>query len=153
MSELRNELFPINHKETIFENTCVTKPNKNEMSSDKPFSLISRIKSFGHALAGWQTLIISEPNAIIHVFAAVVTIVLGFVFHISNAEWLAVILSIVLVLSAELFNTAIEVMCDFVEPNRHPKIKKIKDLSAGAVLIIALGALTVGLIIFIPKIF
>ena len=123
------------------------------MKTHKPFSFGARIKSFGYALNGWCTLVVNEPNALIHVFAAVAVVVLGCVFHISVTEWLGIILSIVLVLATELLNTSLEAMCDLVEPNRHPQIKKIKDLAAGAVLISALGAFIVGLIIFIPKIF
>ncbi|WP_421919047.1 diacylglycerol kinase family protein [Marinifilum sp.] len=50
-----------------------------------------------------------------------------------------------------LFNTAIENICDFIHPDYHDKIKKIKDISAAAVLIGAITALLVGLLIFLPK--
>lgn len=123
------------------------------MSSSKPFSFSARIKSFGYALSGWRTLLAEEPNAIIHVVLGIAVVICGFLFRISSNEWLAIILSVSIVLAAELFNTALEAVCNLVEPNRHPQIKKIKDLAAGAVLITALGALTVGLLIFIPKIF
>ena len=56
------------------------------------------------------------------------------------------------VLSAELFNTAIELICDFMEPNINPKIKLIKDLSAAGVLIVAIGSALIGGVIFFPKI-
>jgi len=123
------------------------------MNSSKPFSLLGRIKSFGYALNGWRTLITEEPNALVHLVAALTALVCGFIFKISTTEWLAVILAIVIVLAAELFNTSLEVLCDHMEPNHNPQIKKIKDLAAGAVLISSVGALVVGLIIFIPKIF
>jgi diacylglycerol kinase len=123
------------------------------MNSSKPFSLLSRIRSFGYALNGWRTLVREEPNALIHVIAAITAVICGFVFQISTTEWLAVILSIVIVLASELFNTSLELICDHIEPDRNTQIKKIKDLAAGAVLISSLGALAVGLIIFLPKIF
>ena len=53
---------------------------------------------------------------------------------------------------AEAFNTAIEKLCDKVSPERDPLIKTTKDVAAGAVLLFVLGAVAVGLIIFIPKI-
>lgn len=117
------------------------------------FSLKNRMLSFGYALNGWRILLKSEPNAVLHVIAAVVAIALGFWLKITPTEWIFVSSAIVLVFAAELFNTALEALCDFVEPERHPQIKKIKDLSAGAVLVVAIGALVTGLIIFIPKLF
>lgn len=55
------------------------------------------------------------------------------------------------VLTAEAFNTAIEKICDFIHPELHPKIGKIKDIAAGGVLIAVLTAVVIGLIIFAPK--
>ena len=55
--------------------------------------------------------------------------------------------------SAEIFNTAIESMMDHLSPEKHPRVKYIKDLAAGAVLVAAITAIIAGLIIFIPKIF
>jgi len=121
------------------------------MKSSNGFSVKSRIQSFGYALKGWQELLTSEPNAVLHIIAAAIAVTLGWYLHINATEWLFVVLAIVLVFAAELFNTALEVLCNFVEPERHPQIKKIKDLSAGAVLMLSIGALLIGLIIFIPK--
>ena len=123
------------------------------MKTQKTLSPASRIISFGYALSGLKTLILEEPNALIHFLAAVAAVILGFVFKINSTEWLAIVLSIAIVFAAELFNTSLETMCDFSEPNWNAQIKRIKDLSAGAVLVCAIGALIVGLIIFIPKIF
>jgi diacylglycerol kinase len=67
-------------------------------------------------------------------------------------EWIAVTFAIGFVISVEIINTVIENMADFVSPTKNDKIKKIKDLSAAAVLISSMTALTIGLIVFIPKI-
>ena len=95
---------------------------------------------------------LAERNFRIHLFATILVIALGICYSISYTEWIIITLCIAAVLSAELFNTAIELICDFIEPNINPIIKQIKDLSAAAVLILALGAAIVGGIIFIPKI-
>ena len=116
------------------------------------FSIAKRLKSFTYAFSGLRMLFREEHNAWIHLFATVCVIVAGFVFHISPLEWVAVVFAIGLVIGGEAFNTAIEILSDVVCPERDERIKKVKDLSAAAVLVSALAALTIGLIVFIPKI-
>lgn len=122
------------------------------MGSSKPFSLSDRIKSFKYAFAGLRTLFIEEHNARIHLVAAVIAIVLGFVLRISLNEWISLVVVMGLVFICELINTSLEAMADFASPEKHPQIKKVKDLAAASVLISALVALVVGIIIFCPKI-
>ena len=117
------------------------------------FSIIKRLKSFTFALNGLKVLILEEHNARIHLVAAILVIISGILLKISNAEWVAVTFSIGLVFALETINSAIENLADFVSPEKNDQIKKVKDLSAGAVLIGAIAALVNGLIIFIPKIF
>jgi len=120
-------------------------PNEN-------FTLYKRLRSFGFAFNGLKILFREEHNARIHLLAAVVVIIAGFCFHISILEWMAVVLAIGLVITMEIINSAIENMADFVSPERHEKIKKIKDLAAAGVLVSAITALIIGMIIFVPKI-
>lgn len=94
-----------------------------------------------------------EPNFKIHVVATIMVIAAGLYFQLSTTEWLAIVSVIGLVLLTELVNTAIENIADFISPERHEKIKTIKDIAAAAVLISAIAALVVGMLIFIPKIF
>jgi len=117
------------------------------------FSIIKRLKSFTFALNGLKILILEEHNARMHLVAAILVIISGILLKISNAEWVAVTFSIGLVFALETINSAIENLADFVSPEKNDQIKKVKDLSAGAVLIGAIAALVNGLIIFIPKIF
>jgi diacylglycerol kinase len=119
----------------------------------KPFSVKARLKSFTYAFQGWKVLIGEEHNARIHLAAAIMAIIAGILLKISNWEWIVIVLAICLVFAAEAFNSAIEYLCNFVSPQYHELIKKIKDLAALAVLFIAAGALISGLIIFVPKIF
>ena len=116
------------------------------------FSFLKRLRSFGFAFNGLKILFSEEHNARIHLIAAVIVIIAGFCFHISALEWMAVVLAIGLVITMEIINSAIENMADFVSPERHEMIKKIKDLSAAGVLVSAVTALIIGLIIFVPKI-
>lgn len=94
-----------------------------------------------------------EPNFRIHLLVAVAVVILGFVFQINGYEWIAVVFSIGLVIVTEAVNTAIENVCDKIQPNKDKDIKIIKDIGAAAVLISAIMAVVVGLIVFAPKIF
>ena len=117
----------------------------------RTFSLRDRIESFRHALRGFAQLLRSEPNAWIHAFATFLAISMGFALGISRGEWLAVVLAMALVWSAEALNTAIEALCDVVSPDHDPRIRIAKDAAACAVLLSALGALVVGLLVFVPR--
>ncbi|MBQ7268627.1 MAG: diacylglycerol kinase family protein [Bacteroidales bacterium] len=110
-----------------------------------------RLRSFADALRGIVLLVVREPHARIHLLAAVLVIAAGIVFKLSAWEWVAAIFAIGLVFAAEAFNTAIERLCDVVQPARDARIRDIKDLSAGAVLLCALTAAAIGLILFLPK--
>lgn len=121
------------------------------MSSSKRFSLSERVRSFKYAFAGLKTLFLEEHNARIHAAAAVVATILGFVLDISPNEWIALVIVIGAVFVCELFNTSLEALADFASPEKHPQIKKVKDLAAAAVLMSALSALITGAIIFLPK--
>lgn len=109
------------------------------------------IDSFKYAFLGMKVFFREERNAKIHVILFCLAVLMGMFFHISSNEWLAIFICSALVFTSEAFNTAIENLCDFVCEQKNPKIKKIKDLSAAAVLFSSLFALIVGLIIFLPK--
>ena len=112
----------------------------------------SLINSFKYACMGIKSAIKSERNMKIHVLVALIVTALGFILGLDPLEWVACIFSIVIVIGGEMLNTAIETIVDLVSPNINPLAKKTKDIAAGAVLVLAIGALVVGLIIFIPKI-
>jgi diacylglycerol kinase (ATP) len=115
------------------------------------FSIRSRIKSFSYALAGLGQFVIREHNARIHLVATIGVIIVALLVGVTRTE--AAILTIVtgLVWMAEIFNTCIERLADFITKERRPEIKLIKDLAAGAVLTAAITAVIVALFIFIPK--
>ncbi|MDT0557642.1 diacylglycerol kinase family protein [Ichthyenterobacterium sp. W332] len=120
--------------------------------SKEPF-FINRIKSVGYALKGAVYLISTEASIKIQVGIAIVITIAGFYFNISKTEWLIQTGMIGLVMSIEGVNTAIEYIADFIHPEHHHKIGRIKDISAGAVFLAAITAVIVAGIIYIPKIF
>jgi diacylglycerol kinase len=119
---------------------------------DKTSWLCQRLNSFCCAFRGIFFAFRTQPNIWIHMFAVAVVVAAGFIFGLSTAEWGLVLLAIGLVLTAELVNTAAEIMVDLVSPHPDKKAGLIKDIAAGAVLLAAIIALIIGLIVFIPKI-
>ncbi|MEC3964489.1 diacylglycerol kinase family protein [Flagellimonas halotolerans] len=115
--------------------------------------LQNRIKSIGYALKGMFLLLRTEPSIKIQFVITLVVTAFGFYFQISNTEWILQLLAIGLVMGVEGINTAIEKICDYIQPNLDPKIGLIKDISAGAVMIVSVLASIVGLIIYVPKFF
>lgn len=110
------------------------------------------INSFKYAIQGIISSFKTERNMKIHVFIMILVIIWGIIFKISVTEWMVCALLFALVISGELFNTAIETVVDMIMPEINDKAKLAKDISAGAVLILAITAVIVGLIIFVPKI-
>lgn len=113
--------------------------------------ILKMLRSFRHAFAGIRFLM-AENNARFHVFTAIIVLSAGFYLKLSAIEWTIIITQIGLVLAVETLNTAIEKLCDFVSPEYHQLIGKVKDLAAAAVLIISIVAVIVGIIIFLPKV-
>ncbi|MCL6265754.1 diacylglycerol kinase family protein [Flagellimonas myxillae] len=112
---------------------------------------INRIKSVGYAIKGLFLLLRTEASIKIQFVIALLMTAAGFYFEISNLEWMAQLLSIGLVMGIEGMNTAVEKISDYIQPNEDPKIGFIKDISAGAVMIVSIIACIVGMIIYIPK--
>ena len=121
------------------------------MSELEKFSISKQIKSFKYAFNGLRILIREEHNSRVHFFAVIVVTSAGFYFEITAMEWVTLVLVMGFVVSMEIMNSSIENVCDFISPEKHELIKKVKDLAAAAVLISALSALIIGLIIFVPK--
>ena len=111
-----------------------------------------RVNSFKAAFVGIAEAFKGQWNIKFHLIATVVAISMAFFFELRTGRFCIILLCCGLVISAELLNTAIEKLCDFIEPNKNEKIRVIKDISAAAVLVASIVSLVVGLIIFIPKI-
>ncbi|WP_350291993.1 diacylglycerol kinase family protein [uncultured Croceitalea sp.] len=113
----------------------------------------NRIKSVGFAFKGMFLLLRTEASIKVQFVIALVTAAAGFYFEISITEWILQCLAIGLVMGIEGMNTAVEKLSDFVQPEHDEKIGFIKDVSAGAVMIVSILASIIGLLIYIPKIF
>ena len=116
--------------------------------------IVKFTKSVGYAMNGIK-LGLAERNMKIHVLAGVIVIALGWYFHVTQTEWLILILCIGMVITAELGNTALEKIADALvhqNPDMHRLMGEPKDLGAGAVLVISLAAAVVGCLIFLPHV-
>lgn len=82
---------------------------------------------------------------------ALLAIIGGIIIHLDSYEWLCFAICICFVINSEIFNTAIEKIGDYLDINNNDQIKAIKDLSSGAVLISAIGALMVCIICLIRR--
>lgn len=109
------------------------------------------LKSFGYAFKGVFAYLRTGGNVTIHIVATVLVIVLGFYFQIDRIEWILLLLCTGMVHAAEAINTSIEKLTDMVSPEFNEKAGYVKDIAAGAVLIISIMAALIGLIIFGPK--
>ena len=116
---------------------------------DKNRSLLESVK---YAVEGINEAVRVEKNLKKHLVLTGVVILAGIFFNISSVEWMAIVLSIGLVLGMELINTSIEYAVDLAcNKQYHELAKKAKDASAGAVLTVAIMSVVIGMIIFIPK--
>lgn len=113
--------------------------------------LKNRIKSVGYAMKGMFLLLRTEASIKIQFVITLVVTGAGFYFNISNIEWMIQLIAIGMVMGIEGLNTAVEKLSDFVQPEKDPKIGFIKDVSAGAVMIVSILASIVGLLIYVPK--
>lgn len=110
------------------------------------------IKSFKYAFEGIFKGIKEEQNMKIHIVIMILVIIFGILFKISKIEWIICIALFGLVISMELINTAIENTVDLITKEKNEQAKIAKDVAAGAVLVSAIAAATIGLMIFVPKI-
>ena len=114
------------------------------------FSIKKRFQSFIYAFRGIVTLVKTQHNAWIHLFATLGVISFGFHFGVSGAEWSLLIVAIIIVWLAEALNTAVEFLADSITKEHHRLIGKAKDVAAGGVLVASIGAAAIGIIAFWP---
>ncbi len=104
-------------------------------------------RAFHYAFSGLAQAWRSEANLRIEVCVGLAALMLALML---DANLVAVILTTMIVLACELFNSALEAIIDMVMPTYHPLAKRAKDIAAGAVLLVSMGAILVGLIVFVP---
>ena len=108
------------------------------------------VASFGYALSGLWYAIRTQLNMRIHLSVTVVVLALGLYVRLDWTQWAVLALTIGAVLIAEMFNTVAEAALDAATPHYHPLVKVAKDVAAGAVLLIALLSILVGLLVLGP---
>lgn len=119
-------------------------------TSSQAFEFSARLRSFRCAGIGIFTMLRSQHNAWIHGAATLLAAAAGMILHISRVDWCLVLLAAVSVWVAEALNTAFEFLCDVASPEFHPLVKTSKDVAAGAVLLAAVGAVIIGVFVFVP---
>lgn len=112
--------------------------------------ILSRVRSFRYALAGWWYVIRTQRNAWIHAIISLAVLGLSAWLHLSLVEWALIVLTIAMVWTAEFLNTALEAVVDLASPQHHQLAKVGKDVGAAAVLIAAGASVVVGLLILGP---
>lgn len=103
-----------------------------------------------YALRG-VAFMLEAQNARLLLAASVAVVAAGFWASLSRLEWCAVLAALGLVWAAETLNTALERLTDLVSPEFHPLAGRAKDLAAGAVLMAMLAAISIGLVVFGPR--
>lgn len=108
----------------------------------------SFLSSFGYASEGIKYAMTTQRNMKVHGVAALLVIIAAAVLQVSPMRWLFLLLAITLVITAEMFNTALEAVVDLVSLDIRPLAKAAKDTAAGAVLLTAAFAVVVGIVVF-----
>jgi diacylglycerol kinase (ATP) len=127
------------------------KPSRSGSTSNGArMRVASLISSFRYAFAGVRYLLWTQRNAKIQSAIGLAAIGLGVVLGIDRYEWLALLVTITVVIAAEGVNTALEAVVDLTSPEYHTLAKIAKDVGAGTVLITAIASVIIGLVLFLP---
>lgn len=108
------------------------------------------IDNLGCAVRGIWYALVSQRNMKVHFFAALLVVAVGFLFGLSLLEWAMIVFAIALVWAAEIINTSLEEIVDLVSPDHDKKAGRAKDLGAGAVLVMAVNSVFIGILVLGP---
>jgi len=106
------------------------------------------VTAFRHAITGIICCVRREHHMKFHLAAAFAALGMAWYYNLTGIELVLLFLAIAGVITAEIFNTALEAIVDKVSPEFHPLAKIAKDAAAGAVLIQAVAALAIGYVLF-----
>ncbi|MEO5644724.1 MAG: diacylglycerol kinase family protein [Bacteroidia bacterium] len=121
---------------------------KPDKSQPQKFSVRKRLASFRFAWNGIRYAFVQEHNFRIHIIAAFLVITGGIYCELNRVEWVMLLFAIGFVFVTELFNSAIELLADFISPEENKIIGKLKDICAAAVLIAVIVAVVTGIFVF-----
>ncbi|MDR0500523.1 MAG: diacylglycerol kinase family protein [Coriobacteriales bacterium] len=105
--------------------------------------------AFKNAISGIAQAVIIGRNMRIHLGFSVFAIFMSVMLRLNIYEWCIIVLLCFFVLAAEVFNTAIEAAVDLFSLELHAKAKLAKDASAGAVLLLAIASVIIGMLVYI----
>lgn len=108
-------------------------------------------RSLTQAWRGMLYTIKTQSHVQFHLVAGTGVLLFAWWSEVSRFEWLILIFAIGSVISAEVMNSAVEIVVDMVQPNYHPLAGMAKDVAAGAVLVTAVQAAVIGMIVFAPS--
>ena len=111
-------------------------------------NIVQLMESFKNAFAGLKHTLKTQRNMRIHFIIAILALLLSVFLKISRTELLMVFFSIFLVISMELFNTAVEIIIDMISSEYNIRAKIVKNVSAAAVLVAAFNAVIVAYLVF-----
>ena len=109
--------------------------------------------SFRVAFQGVVYLFIYHRNMRIILITGVAALFVGVLLRLKGLEMVALLLTVSLVYTAEMFNTGIEVAMDIISTQYHSKVKIIKDIAAAAVLVASINAVFIGYILFAKRLY
>lgn len=109
------------------------------------------ISSFKHAFAGITWVAKEHPNFKIHIIISLFAIFIGYLLEFTRIEFAILLLTILVVYTAEMLNTAVEEVTNLVTIRWAKQAKIAKDVASGMVLLAAIGSIIIGLLLFIPK--
>ncbi len=110
----------------------------------------SFLRSVSHAWAGLIHTFLTQQNARLHVIAALAAVALAAWLQVDSIRWAILLLTIGAVCAGETINTTVEALVDLLSPEWHERAKVAKDVSAGAVLLLGITAIAVGLLVLGP---
>lgn len=128
------------------------KIEKQEKNNPKKTSNSNFLDAWKNAIDGIIYATTTQRNVKIQLVIAVLVVIISLFFDLSRAEFLCFLFTIILILFAEMCNTAIETVVDLYVDVYHPKAKIAKDVAAGGVVITAINALIVAYFLFFDKI-
>ncbi|HUL04734.1 MAG TPA: diacylglycerol kinase family protein [Candidatus Acidoferrum sp.] len=125
-------------------------PLRQQPPSRPGFTVAARLRSLRHGGRGLLFLARSEHNAWLHLAATAAVIGAGLALRLDSVDWRWIAAAVLWVWSAEALNTAVERICNLVSPEPDERIRIVKDVAAGSVLVSAIGAAAIGAFTFLP---
>lgn len=117
------------------------------MRDDRPTNDAAWRRKFRDAFRGQKRGFRGESSFFVHFFAAAAVVVAAAALGADRVEWCLLLVCITGVLTAEMFNSAIERLAKAIDENYNPHLRDALDIGAGAVLTAAVGATVVGVVV------